>query len=457
VRWPAVASVVVLAAVAIVVATGMRPEYDAYGWLVWGRETIHWSLNTNGAPSWKPLPYLFTVPFALFGRGQLWLWMVTSVASALAGALFAGRIAYRLTDVDGGSRYAPATAAAFAALGVLGISKYWHFILISNSDPMIVAVCLAAVDCHLSGRTRWAFGLLVLAALGRPEVWPFLALYAAWAWRADSSLRPLLVAGAAIIPALWFGIPALTANSALVSGTLAEGSGNALHGGKVTGVVDRLFDLYAWPMLAAVLLGLLLAALWRDRRTLLLGAAALLWVAIEVGFALHGWSAVPRYLFPAGAALIVVAAVAVGRLVAAGASARGAPRWAGPVVVVALVAALIPSVRDTARFVHGEISYGHKFARQVDRLERVIAAAGGSARILSCGQPVSALEFQSVLAWELGVNVGDVGWKPDNAIRSRQPVVLFEPRGWGWVVRPVHPRVRDRARCGGIAATTAFS
>ena len=45
-----------------------RPGYDPYGWLVWGQLTIHLELDTNGAPSWKPLPYLFTVPYALFGH-----------------------------------------------------------------------------------------------------------------------------------------------------------------------------------------------------------------------------------------------------------------------------------------------------------------------------------------------------------------------------------------------------
>ena len=80
----------------------------------------------------------------------------------------------------------------FAGLGVLGISKYWHFILISNSDPMIVALCLGAIDCHLSGRRRWAFTLAVLASLGRPEVWPFLGLYSIWAWLREPGANGVL-------------------------------------------------------------------------------------------------------------------------------------------------------------------------------------------------------------------------------------------------------------------------
>ena len=51
--WPVVAVVVILAATLFVVATGMRPAFDAYGWLVWGHQALHLSLNTDGAPSWK--------------------------------------------------------------------------------------------------------------------------------------------------------------------------------------------------------------------------------------------------------------------------------------------------------------------------------------------------------------------------------------------------------------------
>ena len=109
-----------------------RPGFDPYGWLVWGRQTVGGDLNTNAAPSWKPLPYLFTAPYGLFGHYQLWLWMVTSLAVSLAGAVFAGRIAFRLTPRDPDRRYAAYVAAAFAALGYFGISSYWHYMLSAN-------------------------------------------------------------------------------------------------------------------------------------------------------------------------------------------------------------------------------------------------------------------------------------------------------------------------------------
>ncbi len=146
-----------LVSLVIVLWARSRPGYDPYGWLVWGKLTLHAKLDTNGAPSWKPLPFLFTVPFALFGRYQLWLWMVFSVAVSLAGPIFAWRIAFRLTGADPARRYAAYVAGLFAA-GLMLLMEdtvshltYVHYLLSAESDTMIVALVLAAIDFHLAG------------------------------------------------------------------------------------------------------------------------------------------------------------------------------------------------------------------------------------------------------------------------------------------------------------------
>ncbi|HET6867966.1 MAG TPA: hypothetical protein VFH80_18780, partial [Solirubrobacteraceae bacterium] len=243
--WVASAVALLVVSLLILLWARTRPGFDPYGWLVWGHQTVAGNLDTNAAPSWKPLPYLFTAPFGLFGHYQLWLWMVTSLAVSLAGAVFAGRIAYRLTVGGGGSeeRWAGWVAAAFAAAAYFGISSYWHYMLSAQSDPMIVTLCLAAIDCHLCGRYRWAFVLAALAALGRPEVWLFLGLYSIWAWLRVPSMRWLIVGGLVLVVLLWFGIPALTSRSPFVAGSNALGSGRRLRSDRVFGTIGRFLDL----------------------------------------------------------------------------------------------------------------------------------------------------------------------------------------------------------------------
>lgn len=51
-------------------------SYDAWAWLIWAREIVHLDLVTDGGPSWKPLPVLIDLPFALAGdevSPPLWL------------------------------------------------------------------------------------------------------------------------------------------------------------------------------------------------------------------------------------------------------------------------------------------------------------------------------------------------------------------------------------------------
>ena len=136
---------------ALVLWTNTRPGYDPYGWLIWGYQTLHLSLDLGGAPSWKPLPWLFTVPFSLFGHCALRLWMITAVTIALS-AVDLRRPDRVPPDRALGRASVPAgIAAVFAGVAILGIQDYFHYILSVQSDPMIVALCLGAIDCHLSG------------------------------------------------------------------------------------------------------------------------------------------------------------------------------------------------------------------------------------------------------------------------------------------------------------------
>jgi hypothetical protein len=463
---PAVATAVglLLLSTVLVRLANTRPGYDPYGWLVWGHETLVGALNTNAAPSWKPLPYLFTVPFALAGHYQVWLWLITSVAISLAGPIFAGRIVYRLVGAsEDGDRRPALFAAVFAGATSLAIADYFHYMLSAQSDPVIAALCLGAIDCHLSGRRRWAFVCLVLASLGRPEVWPFAGLYGLWAWRSVPSMRWMLGVGLVIVLALWFGIPGLTSHSFFQAGSNALHSGRALTHNKITGTIGRFRDLQPLVLEIAALLSFVLAVVRRDRTTIALAGAAALWVVVEIAFALHGWPGVPRYLFPAASLTAVIAAVGVGRVLVdpprlplgGSLGTAKAARWAGVGLVAIVSAALVPTAISRLRTEHGDIVSQQQRTKSINQLSTLVDRLGGPSRFTACGEPLTRLEYQSIVAWTLRINVATVGFKYSPAIARGNPLVLITPgaRG-GWTVQPVHQTTAScQALRGSISAS----
>ncbi|MGI8429265.1 MAG: hypothetical protein ACR2OB_08160 [Solirubrobacteraceae bacterium] len=470
--WTTGVALVALSA-GLVLWAGTRPGYDPWGWLVWGYQTLRLTLDLGGAPSWKPLPYLFTVPFALAGHYELWLWMVTSVAISLAGSIFAGRIAYRLTvgegehgnaaSIGGGAtehRYPAIAAALFAGLALLGLEDYMHDILSVQSDPMIVSFTLAAIDSHLSGRPRWAFAFGVLASLGRPEAWPFTGLYAIWAWRSFPRMRWFIYAGLALIPLMWYGIPLVTNHNAFVAQQLALKSPRELHQNKVIGTIDRFTELQYLPVWIAALFTVAVGAWRRNWLVLVLAAGAVVWVIIEVAFALHGFPALSRYVMPPAGVATVFAGVAVGWLLSElplPQAWRGIARFAATAIVAVLVVSLVPGALARMRSERKDLTHERARTTEIDRLKSTITRLGGYQHIRNCGEPVSQVEFVSVFAWFEKLDVGFVGHRPDFEKHQKYPIVLFTPLPGGWAVLPLHTLASKRARCGGLHANYVFT
>jgi hypothetical protein len=482
--WPVVAGVAGLAALSVLwmALTHAHPSFDAYGWMVWGRQTLAGDLNTAAAPSWKPLPYLFDLPFALFGHTQLWLWTFTATFLGLGGSIFAGRVAATLAGPGPG--WMRWLAGLFGAGAFLGLYGMWHQLLITDTDPIVVGLCLAAVDAHLHGHRRWALTALFFAGLGRPEVWLPLGLYGLWLMR-EPGQRPLVLGLGVTTLLAWFLIPGLTSPSWFQAGNAALGFATAVrHGSKVAAVLIRLRSLYDPLVWGAVALACGRALWRRDRAWLILIGAALLWVATEVAFAYHGWPAAPRYLLEPAAVFGVLAAAAVARaarrLVALSRPARRRrgraadvapsgqrpaparlparpPRWRAALLTVILATAtgLFGAARVGA-LLH-DANHELLVTRQLDALQTALSHAGGAGHIRACAAPLGRVGNESELAWLLGLNVGDVGHKPGVFFRRRLSAVYIRPDaplGAQWKITAINLPGSRRRHCRPIPVSS---
>ena len=184
---------------ALSLLTVSAPTYDPWAWIIWGREITQWDLVTTNGPSWKPLPVLFTTPFALFGDdGAPALWLLV----ARAGGLLAFAMAYRL-----GARLAGPWAGAIAAVALVLSDEFIFNFARGNSEGMLVALVLWAVERHLDGRCSQAFLLgfarRAAAARGVAVLGPVRALAAVPRPQPGARRRSCSAPGALAL-VLWF-------------------------------------------------------------------------------------------------------------------------------------------------------------------------------------------------------------------------------------------------------------
>jgi hypothetical protein len=452
--WWLVGIVILGGSAGIVRWAQTRPGYDPYGWLIWGYQTIHGTVSLRGAPSWKPLPWLFTTPFALFGHYQLWLWMTLAVAASIAGSVFAARIAFRVVDESGRHRWAAIAAALAAAIGLVLIFdnegySYLHYVLSVQSDPPIVSLCLAAIDLYMIRRHRWAIAMLTLASLGRPEVWPFLGLYCLWYWqRVNPRAFPYVAFCVLLVPALWFGVPTITNGDPLVAANLAQGSPRMLHSNRILGTIGRFKDLNLWPVWIAAGIGSAWALYRRRALVAVLFGCVLVWMVIEVAFSLHGWPSVPRYMFEPAGVSILIGAIGFGWLLS-GEITRSLrlPAWVGMIVAAGLLAWAVPGAVHRARAEHADLTIEHARTAELSRLAGFVGVLGGRRQLLACGTPVVNVEFVSALGWLIHLNTDQIGYQPEKELHASAPIVLLTSLPNGWAAYPWHIRPSMRAAC----------
>jgi hypothetical protein len=410
-----------LAVSALTLLFPSTPTYDPWAWIMWGREIIHLDLVTEGGPSWKPLPVLFTTPFSLLGADlvpPLWLWIAR--AGALLSLVMAFRLARRLT----GEGLPGWVGGIAAALFLLTTYQFVRDSMLGNSEAMLAALSLWAFERHLDGRRDHALYLGFAAALLRPEVWPFLGLYGLWLWFRDPELRLRIAAVGVAVPVLWFG-PELWGSGEPLRASSRANNPNpgsaAFADNPGLEVVKRFAERTVIPLLAAALVGTALAVRsWlRDRReaaTLFVAGAGFSWILLVGVMTELGYAGNQRYLVVTTAALCVLGGVGMGRIFEAirsladrvtGSATRGLAATGAACLLG--VAAMSPVIKDKADNIDVTLDILRYEASLRDTLPGMIEKGGGRDRILACGNVYSGPFQTQMVAYELGIHGIDVG------------------------------------------------
>ncbi len=506
------AAALALAALSLLLPS--TPSYDAWAWLIWGKEIVHLDLHTSSGPSWKPLPVLFTTAFAPFGASQPNLWLVVARAGALMAVAMVFRLAHRLTrglvstgragtGADGWAGLGPAVLAGLVAAASLVNSG--GFIVqnaLGYSEGLAIALMLIALERFWDGAPRQAFVAGFLACLDRPELWFVWVPFGAWLWWRDPGSRRLVLALLVVTPVLWFG-PELWG-----SGQLFRGVARAHHPNPGTPAfascpLCTVFDHEAWPTLmrrvklpAILALALAAGGLWRTRgswwrasRTpaatrsrlwlLALGAAGFLWwlgIAAEtqVGFAGNR-----RYLELGTALVAITGGVAWGWM--AGATGRVLGRLAGlrpalssltrPVValgagVLVAVGVLVGAPPWIGRNVINLPAVRRALTYQAGLRSDLAAAvmrSGGARPLISCGTVMTEGYQVPMVAWMLGLPQASVNPPPSRGAGRRPwPNVILQDRARpGSALLPAPGQIAGwehaGARYGLLARTRSFT
>jgi len=399
--------VALAASVAVAVLALLLPiavTYDAWGWLVWGREVVHRDLDTTGGPSWKPLPVLPTAVLSLAGSAAPAMWLVV----ARTGGLLALVAVYRLAHRWGGW-VAGAVAAGALVLTPDDESGFVRLVLEGHVDAVTATLALVAVERHLDGHRTQALLLATAVALSRPEAWPFLAGYALWLLARRAVPRWVVVASLVAVPVLWFGGDWWGSGDWWHGADAAQvltGSG----GGRLERALDRAGEMVPWPVWIPTAYAVVEALRRRDRSQLALAGLAAGWSAVVVGMCVaQGYAALGRFFLVAAAVVCIGAGLGVAAALEA--ARRGGTRAAlvPLAVVVAAAPFLWPRVHVLRRFAD-EAPARARFERD---LAAAVRSAGGREAVLACGAVAvenrdHALAARPALAWELDVPLSAV-------------------------------------------------
>ena len=458
-----IAACLVVAAISLV--TPSTPTYDPWAWHMWGREIAHLDLVTEGGPSWKPLPILFTTPFSLFGDDVApYLWLIVARAGGLLACVMTYRVARRLI---GGGWYG-VLAGVFAALALFSSFKFVRDAALGNSEALLAALVLWAFERHLDGRRDHALYLAFAGALLRPEVWPFLGLYGLWLWFAEPWLRARLVVLGTLVPALWFLPEWWGSGDPFRAGARANNpnpGSAAFAEHPALELISRFRKVVIAPVKAGIIIGFLYAlVMWiRSRReglTLVIALGSFAWFALVAAMTEAGFAGNQRYLIVSTAGACVLGGLGAARVLQ-GVGFLGARAFrderAGALTAAAAfflsLAVFSPFIVEKADNT-GRVSGGLRHEAQLwHDVKGLIDEAGGRESIVSCGKVYSGPFQTQLVAYHLHLHGIQVGW-----IQTPAPGAVFRTRtvpDGPLVVKPSDDRFRLVATNGKWRLLTA--
>ena len=142
--------------------------------------------------------------------------MIVARAGAVLAILLAFRLGRDLAGDRGRRRRSAAAGVALSPGDLIGYSA-------AGAEPAwTIAFALLGVEAWRADRLRAALACGVGCALLRVEAWPFLLVFGLLLWRRRPQDRPLLVACAVAVPALWFIPELIGSGDPLRSGSRAR-------------------------------------------------------------------------------------------------------------------------------------------------------------------------------------------------------------------------------------------
>jgi hypothetical protein len=124
------------------------------------------------------------------------------------------------------------------------------------------------------------------------------------------------------------------------------------------------------------------------------------------------------------------------------------PRWIGIALVAILGVTLVPPALARLRAEHSDIIHERDRTKQINLLAGAVNAYGGYKHLRACGEPVTNVEYVSVLAWYTHLNVGNVGHRPNYELRHQKyPIVLFTQLKNGWAMTPYRTPASLQGSC----------